>query len=232
MFKIRDERNKGYFTVDNVFIDYYAQKIGPHAAMVYMVLCRHADKSQTCFPSQEIISSKSGISDSTVKRKLKILEEYNMIVVEKERNSKGEWMHNTYTLMDKTVWKNYPEVTGTHGNYPEVTDDIIHRSQGPIKKTNIYKKTNIIKDSSKKKNYSSIKDLQEEDLIKISELYQVPISFVKSKHDDMVNWHESTGKRKKNWYATLRTWVKRDTIKLRQEVSRYGNKRGIDASNL
>jgi len=56
-----------------------------------------------------------------------------------------------------------------------------------------------------------------ENLWKIADKYNVPISFVRSKYDDMVNWHESTGKMKKDWIATLRNFVKKDAIKLKKE---------------
>lgn len=79
---------------------------------------------------------------------------------------------------------------------------------------------------------SKIKSIGEKDFVKIADSYKVPLSFVRSKYEDMVNWHKSTGKVKKDWLATLRSWVKKDSIKLKQEGI-YGKKtRAIDATRF
>lgn len=62
--------------------------------------------------------------------------------------------------------------------------------------------------------------------------YQVPESFVRSKIDDIKNYTASTGKKYKDYVATLRNWVKRDAIKIKQEVYHGDKKRGIDATDL
>lgn len=73
-------------------------------------------------------------------------------------------------------------------------------------------------------NKKSIKEINEEDFKEISEKYNVPVSFVRSKYDDMVNWSESNGKVKRDWIATLRNWVKKDAMQLRKD-ERVGKKR-------
>ena len=50
-FKIRDLRKKEQFIIDDVFVDSYAKLMSPYASLVYMSLCRHADKKQGAFPS-------------------------------------------------------------------------------------------------------------------------------------------------------------------------------------
>lgn len=52
---------------------------------------------------------------------------------------------------------------------------------------------------------------------KISDQYKVPLSFVESKADDLLNWHEENPKKnkKENYIATLRNWVKRDALKIK-----------------
>lgn len=81
------------------------------------------------------------------------------------------------------------------------------------------KKETITKETYTKERalYSKIEDLKEEDFQHISEKYQVPLAFVKSKLDDMQNWHDENPKKnnKANWKATLMNWVKRDAIKIR-----------------
>jgi len=74
-----------------------------------------------------------------------------------------------------------------------------------------------IKETIQKKVYIPIKDISESHFQEISKKYNVPISFVRSKYDDMLNWHESTGKMKKDWIATLRNFVKKDAIKIRRD---------------
>lgn len=86
--------------------------------------------------------------------------------------------------------------------------------------------------SLKTKKYSSIHDLDESDVLEISQRYSVPVAFVESKVDDMLNWHESTGKVRKNWKATLANWVKRDALEINLKGSDVNRKRGIDASHL
>jgi hypothetical protein len=79
---------------------------------------------------------------------------------------------------------------------------------------------------------NKIEDVKEEDIISIAQDYQVPESFVRSKIDDIKNYTESTGKKYKDYTATLRNWVKRDSLTLRKEASTHESKRGIDARNV
>jgi len=65
--------------------------------------------------------------------------------------------------------------------------------------------------------YINIYDINEIQLQEIAEKYSVPIAFVHSKYDDMINWHKSTGKQKKDWIATLRNFVKKDALNIRKE---------------
>jgi len=73
--------------------------------------------------------------------------------------------------------------------------------------------------------YIKIEDLKEEDLIEIANKYQVPVSFVKSKYEDMTNWHEM--KPQKNHYANyfraLCDWVKRDGIKIKTDYAKQNS---------
>ena len=211
-FKVRDSRNKDFFIVDNIYLNGYAKKLGVHATSVYLSLCRHADQSQTCFPSQKLISEETGMGERTVRDKIDILVKYNIIKVERERNSNGEWMRNLYTLLDKSEWLDKPEAALAGSDLPEANDDIYQRQPLPINNTNTYNNTNTLSMGK----FSKIDSLTEEQFETIATSYQVPLAFVKSKYDDMINWHESTGKRKKNWYATLRNWVKSDAMKIRK----------------
>ena len=55
--EIRDNRQKEWFWLDNEYLNGYARHLGTVATAVYISLCRHSDnKTQTCFPSTELIS--------------------------------------------------------------------------------------------------------------------------------------------------------------------------------
>jgi len=79
---------------------------------------------------------------------------------------------------------------------------------------------------------NKIEDVKEEDILSICKDYQVPEAFVRSKMDDIKNYTASTGKKYKDYVATLRNWVKRDSLTLRKEASTHESKRGIDARGI
>lgn len=64
--------------------------------------------------------------------------------------------------------------------------------------------------------YINIEDIKEEDIKTIADKYQVPMSFVKSKLDDMENWSGANGKKYKDYYLALCNWVKKDALKIKQ----------------
>jgi hypothetical protein len=76
--ELRDEREPGYFTIDNELIDDYALEVGVYGVAVYNVLCRFASQS-VAFPSLETIAAKLGISRTTVKKALTALEKAKVI---------------------------------------------------------------------------------------------------------------------------------------------------------
>lgn len=78
-------------------------------------------------------------------------------------------------------------------------------------------KDTLTKDTIQKIGKISIHELNDNHFERIAKTYSVPISFVRSKYDDMVNWHESSGKQKKDWIATLRNFVKKDAVQIRKE---------------
>ena len=151
-FKVRDFRKKQFFLMDDVYLNGYAKFLGAHASCVYFSLCRHADKEQSAFPSEELIAKEFDMSVRTVRSKIKVLREYNLIRTVRERSKNGTWQHNTYYLIDKSEWikpsaniaHGQPEATVAHGQ-PEATNDInqgqitayIHRQQVPLKETHI-----------------------------------------------------------------------------------------------
>lgn len=86
-------------------------------------------------------------------------------------------------------------------------------------------KYSIVKDSIGKEKRNTLVSINSEDTFKeIAEAYKVPISFVQSKYEDLVNYCESTGKTYKDYLAALRNWVKKDAEKIK--LDSYKEKHG------
>lgn len=150
LFKGRDKRKKGWFWLDNDYLNGYAKFFGAIGTAVYVSLCRHADnETQKCFPAQSTIAEELGIAERTVRKYLKFFEKYNLIAVEREKDCKTKkWLNNVYFLRDKSEWikPQAPVAYGATGNQqqePQATDDQSHRHQLPNKETH---KTTRLKD--------------------------------------------------------------------------------------
>jgi len=91
-------------------------------------------------------------------------------------------------------------------------------------------KVKLSKDKLRESMHTSLKNIKEIDLQEIADKYQVPISFVLSKLDDMKNWMEAKGKTYKNYKAALSNWVKKDALQIKQE--HHGKSKVYDATNV
>lgn len=109
-FVVRDTRRKEKFQIDDEYLNGYAKLCGTNATLVYLCLCRHADyHTQECFPSVKMMADKLGISRDSVMTGIKNLLEWNIILKERVRNpNNAKWINNSYTLLDKSVWKEKP----------------------------------------------------------------------------------------------------------------------------
>ena len=155
LFKGRDKRKKGWFWMDNDYLNGYAKYFGAVGTAIYVSLCRHADnETQKCFPAQETIAEELGIVARTVRKYLGIFEQYKIISIEREKDSRTKkWLNNVYTLLDKDCWLRpgatvaYGKTTGNKQQKPEATGDKSQRQQLPNKETHInkthIKETNI-----------------------------------------------------------------------------------------
>lgn len=145
-FKVRDRRNKGWFYMDNDYLNGYAKHFGAIGTAIYVSLCRHANGEQKCYPSQKLIAEELNIGERTVRNYLNLFIKHQLITVEKIRKS-GRWLNNVYTLLDKDEWTS-PKATvadGTKGSRqhsPKANDDSNQRHVVPTKETN-RKNTNI-----------------------------------------------------------------------------------------
>ena len=55
-FEVRDRREKGWFYIDNEYLNGFAKHFGAIGTAIYVSLCRHADGEQKCYPSQKLIA--------------------------------------------------------------------------------------------------------------------------------------------------------------------------------
>jgi len=113
-FKVRDLRIKEKFCLDDAYVNGWSRYLDPSTLAVYVSLCRHADKEQSAFPSEKTIAEEHGICEKTVRNKIVLLKEWNIIKVERNRRKSGKWLRNTYFLLDKSQWIK-PEVKITAG---------------------------------------------------------------------------------------------------------------------
>jgi hypothetical protein len=108
LFKIviRDLRQKDQFKIDDKYISGgYSRECGEYATLVYISLCRHAEfNTQKAFQSQKMIAWEHGIHVRSVRKGIKTLMEFRIIMVEQER-VKGKFTRFIYTLLDKSGWK-------------------------------------------------------------------------------------------------------------------------------
>ena len=162
LFKVRDRRNRGWFWLDNEYLNGYAKVFGPIGTAIYLSLCRHADIEQKCFPSQKLIGEELNISDRIVREYLKWFVKCRIISVEKQRRG-GKFLNNVYALLDREEWEPPEECSsyGTRGTKrpsPEERGDIHQRNVVPTKKTHS-KNTNIRKEKKlfKTFNYGAYK---------------------------------------------------------------------------
>lgn len=109
-FKIRDLRKKDQYKIDDAYLNGYAKLCGIFATAVYNSLSRHADfHTQECFPSIEKMAEQHNISKPSVIKGLKELENWGIISITKEKDSKTKrQLPNVYLLVDKSEWKPKP----------------------------------------------------------------------------------------------------------------------------
>jgi hypothetical protein len=87
-FEIRDMRDGDWYWMDRSILHGYGQKLKASGIAVYNALASFANfKTQTCFPTQEVIAQLIGLSARTVRRKVKLMIELGLIKVERRRGS-------------------------------------------------------------------------------------------------------------------------------------------------
>ncbi len=82
--------------IDNTII-VAGKRVGPHAVYVYFVLAQHVDSDGACWPSLRRIANITGMTERTVRRCLRKLEECGFIITEPRRGD-GATLTNLYRL--------------------------------------------------------------------------------------------------------------------------------------
>lgn len=138
-FKVRDKRSRGWFYIDNEYLNGYAKVFGPIGSGIYLSLCRHVDQNQKCFPSEKLLAKELAVGERTIRKYLKELENWNLISIEKTRSPQGKFLHNLYWLIDKSEWRKKPSANcavGTEIHKPEANNNISQGNVVPDKDTN------------------------------------------------------------------------------------------------
>lgn len=95
-----DQREPGFFIVDDEVIDEFGPLIGPLGVAIYNVLAKHANKSgASSFPSYQTIADKLGISRTTAINGVKILIENKLIKKEPRFDDSGDSASNNYKIL-------------------------------------------------------------------------------------------------------------------------------------
>lgn len=137
-FIVRDRRKRGYFSVDDYYLNEYAKVLGPVGTAVYLSLCRHVDRNEKCYPSEKKIAEEHGISDRSVRKYLHDLERLNLIAVQRRRGKSGGFLSSLYFLLDRSVWLPPESVSSAQRNQvllPAENDNGDQRNVVPPKDT-------------------------------------------------------------------------------------------------
>lgn len=226
--RIKDKRG-GRFIVDDVVLNGYGKALGPYGIAVYITLCRHANmQNQKCWPSQKTIADKTGMSVRQVKNMIDKCEKLGLIsreiadgkytiytLLEPKNKHLEEPLHTVHPCTTRQEPLHTVQVTPAHGAGKGT-------KEGTKEGTNIYRK----------RKYSSIKDITEEDIVEISEKYKVPVGFVKLQLETLNNYCASNGREYKNYKAALRNFIINAMGRKIERKQKNDSKSGIDAREV
>ena len=90
----------GKFIMDDKFVTgEYMRVIGHAASMVYTILCKYADATQTAWPSIATVNKYLGLGTRQIVRGIKLLEKYKLIKVYRMPGRSS-----AYRLLDASEW--------------------------------------------------------------------------------------------------------------------------------
>ncbi len=122
-FAVRDQREPGWFYIDNEIVDVHGVQLGAYGIAVYNVLSRYQRNQQVSL-SQRDIAAALGISQDAVRTALKLLAEVPLIYIDvPTRRSPG--LVSTITLLrvktsERHAFSSAREVNATRSRNKEV----------------------------------------------------------------------------------------------------------------
>lgn len=104
--KIRDNRDGGWFPIDNELLEVYGPELGVYCIAVYNALSMYANRNtQTCYPSYNTIASLISCSRRQVIRSVKKMAEFGILHITERSLPSGFPNSNMITLTNKSTWK-------------------------------------------------------------------------------------------------------------------------------
>lgn len=96
--QIREAKKSSFYVkiTKNMFLNDY-HRLSPTLRVVYITLKLYASQNGVCYPSYALLGRTAGLSKSTIKRSLKLLEDKGWIRIEKRYQKNGKT--NVYFLL-------------------------------------------------------------------------------------------------------------------------------------
>lgn len=146
---VRDERNNQRYYIDDEIFDHYLSKIGWQGLLVYNAIARMVGKDQNAWPSIKTMGEKVGVSENTIRKGLRLLEQYGLIKIVERHNDDGGRSSNLYVLQKPPVQES--DQTGS-GDEPvpvqEMNPKVSHSEGGTLKALVIPMEPSAPKDSA------------------------------------------------------------------------------------
>jgi len=112
----------------------------PQMKFVLIALCKHCDDKGVCYPSALRLSNLTGLSQRTVQRKLKKLEQIELIKV-KRQFGKGHKSSNIYHV---TVTRDYDTVSrNVRQSDTIISQEYVNNISSLMRQTDVVKKDEI-----------------------------------------------------------------------------------------
>lgn len=166
-------------------------------------------KKGTFITSQPHLAQETGLSVQNIRTCLSKLKSTGELTV--KTTSK-------YTLISINNYDDFQDTNRQTNRLSTDDQQTINRLPTTTKNIkNIKNNKNIYTSPLKGRRLPKEDELTQADFEEISEKYKVPLSFVLSKWDDLLNYCHGNNKKYKDFKRTLSTWVKKDAIKIRKD---------------
>jgi DNA-binding Lrp family transcriptional regulator len=205
---------------------------------VYLAMKRIAGENGTCFATHQRIADMLKISRPTVSKTIQRLIKRDWVKETGKRVGRTQSVKE-YKIVD--LWKlnvdYYQKVSSKPQNSLSkrklsTTEQLSCKPQNTEEDSRIKKNNTKKSITVRKKKYSSIKDISNGEFEEIAQKYDVPMAFVRSKYDDLVNYCQARGRVYKNYKFALMKFVKKDAMEIKDRYSDRNRKAGIDATKL